>query len=170
MFTHSLVLAMMLQGGATPPTQPKSTAITGQIGACREIDSPEARLACYDKAAGALTDALAQKELVVLDRQQVRETRRSLFGFSLPRLALFGGGDGDDGRDDPEEIGTQIRSLRSLGYGKWVIGLPDGARWQTTDAVQSGIGVGQPITIKKAALGGYFIRFGIRSVRAVRVR
>lgn len=167
MFTHWLSVAMILQTGANP-ARPGSTAIVDQIGACRAISSAEARLACYDKAAAAFNEAIAQKDVVVLDRQQVRDTRRSLFGFSLPKLSLFGGG--DDGRDDAKEIQTKVANLQSLGYGKWLIGLPDGARWQTTDSVQSKISVGEAITIKMGALGGYFIRVDDRSVRALRIR
>lgn len=167
MITYWLLAATMLQSGANV-VQPRSATLVGQVGACRAIVSPEARLACYDKAAGAFTEAVAQKDVIVLDRQQVRATRRSLFGFSLPRLSLFGGD--DDGRDDPVEIETKVGSLRSLGYGKWLIGLPDGASWQTTDSVQSKISVGEAITIKKGSLGGYFIRVDNRSVRAGRVR
>lgn len=163
------VMAAMVQPAGSPSGgQASSAEVIAQVEACRAIGSDEGRLACYDKAARALTEAVARKDLVVLDRQQVRDTRRSLFGFSLPRLPLFGGGDGDDGRDDAAQIETKIASLRSLGYGKWMIGLPDGATWQTTDSVQSKIALGQAITIKKGTLGGYFIRIGGRSVRGMR--
>ena len=63
---------------------------------CRGIADKDQRLACYDAAAGALEEAEKKKDLVVVDRKEIRETKNSLFGFTLPKIGLFGDGDKDD--------------------------------------------------------------------------
>ncbi|HEY0628432.1 MAG TPA: hypothetical protein VGD23_03800, partial [Sphingomicrobium sp.] len=65
--------------------------------ACRNVTDSAERLACYDKAAATISDAVAKQDLVVFDREGVRKTKRGLFGFSIPNLGVF-----DD--DDQVEI------------------------------------------------------------------
>ncbi|WP_262422463.1 hypothetical protein [Brevundimonas denitrificans] len=57
---------------------------------CRAMTDPAARLSCYDTAVEALDAAERQGEVVVVDRAQVRESRRALFGFEMPSLPAFG--------------------------------------------------------------------------------
>ena len=122
-------------------------------------------------------DAAAQRdEVVVLDRGELKKTRKTLFGFSFPKLPFLGGGDDDqDDRSRPEEgfshIEAKIGSLRSAGYGKWQIGLEDGAQWMTTEAISGrSPKVGQMIEIRRAAMGGFMGKIdGGRAVRMKRV-
>jgi hypothetical protein len=155
-------------GAAEPAPAPQLLQALGQ---CRQMTDSAARLACYDQAAAALEQAVASKEVVVLDRDEVRKTRRSLFGFSLPQLPFFGGDEGDK-EEEASEITTSIRSARSLGYGKWQIVLEDGAVWQTTESSHNAQhpAAGLPIRIKKGPLGSYMINVaGQRGIRAKRV-
>lgn len=144
--------------------------IVSQVTACRGIAASSARLACFDKAAAALDDALAQKSIVILDRQAVRETRRSLFGFNLPRLPFFGGRDDPSG-EPPEtrEIQAVIASANPLPHDNWRIRLQDGATWQTTEAFRGyrDPAAGSAVTITRGPLGSYSMRVG--NQRAVRV-
>lgn len=144
-------------------------AIVSDIAACRAITVAAARLACFDKAAATLGDALAQKNIVVLDRQAVRETRKSLFGFNLPRLPFFGGRDGDEDPPEAREIEAVIASARPLQHDNWRIRLQDGATWQTTEAFRgfSNPAAGSSVTITRGSLGSYSMR--IDKQRAVRV-
>src|SRR5690349_9886190 len=66
---------------------------------CRAIIDAAQRLACFDRTVGEMAKAGEEKDLVVLDREAVRETRRGLFGFSLPKIKLFGGGRDEDDWD-----------------------------------------------------------------------
>jgi hypothetical protein len=135
--------------------------------ACRGIGDAAARLTCFDTAAARLADAVARKDVVVLDQQDIKETRRSLFGFSVPRLPLFRG----DSGEEQSEIEATISSASSLGMGKWRLRLPDGAIWLTTESIGFGRDpkAGQKVVIKKGALGNYFIRIdGQRGVRGKR--
>ena len=126
---------------------------------CRSIVESTARLACYDQQVAAIETATAKDEVVILDKEDVRKTRRSLFGFSLPKLPFLGGGDDDDKKTDGmdvDQIDDVIKNVRGLPYGIWVVTLSDGSQWQTADAMTFGTPKpGLKITIKRAALGAY---------------
>jgi hypothetical protein len=160
---------------ATPlaAAEPPRPAALDALTACRAVADDAARLACYDRAAGALAASVEKKEVVVIDQQEVRKTRRSLFGFSLPKLTLFN--DDDEARDGrPEksefaEIESKVTSLRKLRTGHYSFTIEDGAVWQTTEYGSILPKVGDTVTIKKGTLGGYFIIFqGSRAVRGIR--
>jgi hypothetical protein len=136
---------------------------------CRDLTGQSAELDCYRAATERLTREVEAKKVTILDRSDVRETRRSLFGFSLPKLKLFGG----DNDDDPEftEIEAKVVRIRDLEYGKLTFTLPDSAVWQTTEPVKKRPSVGSQVRIKQAAMGGYFISFdGGRAIRGMRVK
>ena len=67
---------------------------------CRAQQDAALRLACYDAQVAALDDAETKKELVVVDKAQMKQARKSLFGFSLPKISLFGGGENDQDQED----------------------------------------------------------------------
>lgn len=142
------------------------------IAACLDIGDAAQRLACSDAAARKLVDAVRRKDVVIVDREEVKSTRRSLFGFQLPRIGLFG----RDGPDKPEDEITQLEAkvtrVVDLGYGKYGLTVEGGARWNTTEAWSGGRPpeVGAMLTIKRAALGSYMVRTATsRGVRAIRV-
>jgi hypothetical protein len=128
---------------------------------CRALTDSAARLQCFDEAAAALDQAAQRRDIVVVDRGQVRESRRRLFGLALPRLPIFGGD--DDSRPDPEEItqleGTVARASQD-GYGHWVVRLQDNSLWVQVDDNRLALGPrpGQPVLIRRAALGSFVMR------------
>ena len=135
---------------------------------CRALQSPQDRLACYDREVAALQQAEESRQLVVMDQQQVRRTRRSLFGLMLPNLDLFG----DDNQDQEgvSEIQSTIRSAVQTPYGKWILTLEDGARWIQIDSRDFARDprAGHPIRIRRAAMGSYLAN--IDNQIAIRVR
>jgi hypothetical protein len=166
-----MILASVGLSGAAPAQQSASKAIVEAVTACRAEGDGQARLRCFDTAAAALQQATASGSLIVVDKNEVRRTRRSLFGFALPKLPFF---NGDDSADEaPEELEAKITSARSLGNDKWQVVLESGAVWQTS---QSSPYFGTPkpgrtVKLKKGALGSYFASMeGGRTVRAIRVR
>lgn len=164
----TLALAAPAALAQDPPRPPALQALT----ACRAIANDAERLACYDRTATALNDSVEKKEVVVLDKQEVRKTKRSLFGFSLPKLPFFGNDKEEDKAEEAEfqEISTTIKGLRRLKTGHWSFTIEDGAVWQTTEYGSTAPAVGEAVTIKKGALGSYFIRFGkARPVKGMRV-
>ena len=133
--------------------------------ACRAIAGESERLACYDRQVAALEKAADDKDIVIADRASVRETRRGLFGFSLPKINLF---DGED-EEEFQEINTTVANASQIAYGYWSIELEDGARWEQTDGkLVLSPKPGQKIKIKRGALGTYFAN--VNGQPGIRVR
>lgn len=165
LFSTALVIAA--PGLAAEAPRP---AALEALRVCQAITADADRLACYDRAAAALSSSVEKKEVIVLDQQEVKKTKRSLFGFTLPKIGLFS--DNDKDRETPEftQIETTIKGVRGLGYGKFSFTIDDGAVWQTTEAGPMMPKPGDTVLIKKAALGSYFIKFGKqRAVKGMRV-
>jgi hypothetical protein len=146
--------------------QERPQAVTRML-QCRTIQAIDERLACYDREVAAFEAAASSRELVVYDREQLRRTRRSLFGITLPDLSIFGGGDDEDG---VTQIESTIRGLRQDPYGKYTFTLEDGARWVQIDSreMRATPRLGQPIRIRRAMMGSYLANVG--SQTAIRVR
>ncbi len=139
---------------------------------CRAIAAPEARLACFDKAAAALEAAVEAKDVTIVDRQDVRKARRSLFGFTLPNLDLFGGGRPEDKNEAFTEINTTVASARPGNGGRVEIRLADedNAVWQVIDPMPFPPKAGAKIRIRQGTLGNYFLAVEGRSYRGMRLR
>lgn len=170
MVRASLVSIALLISAPARAEEPPRPAALEALRACQALTADADRLACYDRAAAALSTSVEKKEVIVLDQQDVKKTKRSLFGFTLPRIGLFG--DADKDRDTPEftQIETTVTGVRGLGYGKYSFTIEDGAVWQTTEAAPMTPKPGEKVLIKKAALGSYFIRFGRqRAVKGMRI-
>lgn len=152
---------------APPPQSPLVIALDQ----CRQILDPTQRLACFDKTAGSLIAAARSGQVSVVDRGELRQVRRSLFGFSMPKLPFFAGD--ESGKDVPDEIETTIKAVGSIGYGKYRIILTEGnALWETTETAISlrEPRKGEKITIKRGPMGSYFLRInGQRGVKGRRV-
>jgi len=131
---------------------------------CRTVADPQARLACYDKAVGAMAQAAEKKDLVIVDRATMRETRRGLFGITLPKIKLFGDGD----EDEVTEIETKIAGI-SRRDENYLFTLEDGAVWAQTDGRwMPAPKPGMPIRIRRASLGSYFAN--VNGATAIRVK
>lgn len=138
---------------------------------CRTVSDPTQRLACYDAQVAAIDTAESNRELVVVDKEQIKQTRKSLFGFGDIRLPFFGKkADATESEEDGVDfIESKIASLRSLSDGKWLFVLEDGARWSQTEPARSrSPKVGETIKIRKAALGSYLANVNGRP--AIRVK
>ena len=164
------LLATVVSGQAEPSRADPSTPNALQaLAACRGLADPAARLACFDKASDDLQQAVASKAVVVMDKAEVAQTKRSFFGLSLPKIRLFGGGEGDG----PKEITSSLKQVIPLGYGKWRGVLEDGAAWETTEpggSLAREPKTGTAVRIWRGAAGGYFMKAsGHGAVRARRV-
>jgi hypothetical protein len=169
-------LALVCAGAALAADAPKPRAAALQaLVECRKVADPAQRLTCYDAAAGGLEAAEAAGDVVIVDRAQVQEAQRAAFGFNFRMPAFLTGGGGDDA--EAEKRGVVLDTLETTAVearqvnGKWYIVLADGAIWRQTDneVINSPPKAGSKITIKRAALGSYFLSVGgQRSVRAKR--
>jgi hypothetical protein len=157
--------AMLVAGGAGVLAKPARDASPKQrpeafeaLVHCRSVADEKQRLACYDGAAAALEQAADRHDLVVIDRKQVRETKRTLFGLELPRLSIFGGGN-DDAADEVKEVEGVVQSAFQDGNGRWVVTLADGATWGQIDNQVIAVRpkAGQKVRIHRGAIGSYIM-------------
>lgn len=167
-----LALAGLLAGPAIAKDrrdEPTSAAVLGKVAACRTETDAAARLACYDREVAALDAAVKEKRVAVIDRAEIRRTKRTLFGISLPTVKLF------DSDDEPEvrQVVATIRSVSQGEGGRVVFTLEDGAVWAQTDdyPVFHSVKPGHKVTLKRASFGSYFADFEKAvTVRAKRLR
>lgn len=137
------------------PLGPSSEATIAQLKVCRSIAEAEARLACYDREVGSIITATEQGTLQVVDRKDVEETKRGLFGFTLPKIKLFGGED-----DELTELETTVVSVRREGREGWVFTTSEGSVWRILET-RMGWRPPRPglaVLLKRAAMGTVFIR------------
>jgi hypothetical protein len=174
-FVGQVALGSVLLGPLLLGAVPAAAQTTGNnadalsaLTACRGESDPARRLACFDSNAAALLKAREAGEVQVVNRGELREVRRNLFGFGLPKLPLFRGDRSQEEADDRLE--TKITSWRSIGYGKYRIVAEGGAVWETTEASEAidPPAAGQPLSIRKGSLGSYVLR--INNQRGVRGR
>jgi hypothetical protein len=138
---------------------------------CRGLPAEAERLACYDGAVAKLDAATRNREVVLVDREHIRNTKRKLFGLPLPDLNLFG-----DGKEDrTERVDTlegEVAEAHTDGDGNWVMRLKDGAVWMQTDGRPLAVAprAGTKVLVKRAAMGSFIMRVngqpGIRARRA----
>uniref|UniRef100_UPI003D060226 hypothetical protein n=1 Tax=Altererythrobacter sp. TaxID=1872480 RepID=UPI003D060226 len=131
------------------------------------IEDPTERLACFDSEVAPVHEAREKKDLLIADREQVKETRKGLVGFTLPKIGLFKG-DGDD--EEVKKISSSIARFGRTSGGRVTFSVEGGARWTQIDntPVLGTPEVGDPVTIEKASLGSYKAKIGTR--RAIRVK
>lgn len=151
------MLAAIQPAQAEDKDKPRAAALQ-KVFDCGAIGAGEERLACYDAQVAALKAAEQKKDVVVVDREQVREARRGLFGFTLPSLKIFGGGGEDKQEEELKEIETTLAGAGKRRDGAWSFTLADGARWFQIDSniVARGPRPGSKIRIRRGALGSYF--------------
>lgn len=163
----ALVLAALSPAAKASETQPLTAAVVD----CRAESDEAARLRCYDAAVAALAEAMNAGTVVLVDREEVRQTRRSMFGLSLPKLPFFRGDDSQE--EEVEEIRSTIRSASADRHRKLTVMLDTGAVWRTTEPSKSFSEPrpGQAVTIRKATMGSFWLTLeGERALRALRIR
>ena len=154
---------------AAPRARDAAAAVVAELTGCKAIADNTARLACFDAATAKLAAATAAGDVKIIDREDIRETRRSLFGFELPHVAFFKGD--DTAGDTPASIDTTIKAVGAAEYGKFTITMEDGAVWRTTEPLPRDPRVGMAVHIKRGALGNYFMQVAaMRFVTAQRIR
>jgi hypothetical protein len=154
---------------AAAQTTPPETDYMGDLKACRAIADDRERLACFDAKIGNILTANEAGDVRIVDREDVRRTKRQLFGFSVPALGILAG---DDDNDKDALFKTTIASARALPNDGWRFTTAEGAVWEINSPMRrlAPIKPGDPVEFKKAALGSYFIRIaGQVAVKGKRV-
>jgi hypothetical protein len=150
-------------GAQVPPTDYLDT-----LKSCQAVTEETARLACFDSAVASMVAATEAGDVQIVDREDVRQTKRRLFGFSLPKIGLFGGDD-----EEGELLETTITSVRYMGRRGVRFTTEEGATWEISSIPRrlSRIEVGDPVVFKKASLGSFFVRIdGQMGVKGSRVQ
>jgi len=159
---NSLLISAALAMIAASSTNAKGPVATGtpqsmqQLLNCRSIQDSAQRLACFDRETAAVDQAINKREMVLIDKQRVTQTKRALFGFSIPDFGgLFGGGD-----DEVKEISSSVVSASKMGYLGWTIKLADGSTWAQTDDAQLGLEPrkGDKVVVHRGSFGAFFLR------------
>jgi hypothetical protein len=172
----ALILAAAVAAAAAPHPEaqnPGRSQVVTAVENCRQIADNAARLACYDQSVSALAAANARGDVQVVDRGQMREARRSLFGFGNLRLPFFSGSKDRDVQQEPKELVSKLASFHDIGNGFFRFSIADPqSSWESTES--SSVfdpKVGDKVTITHGALGSYFVEIGgQRAVHAHRVR
>ncbi|MCZ8087204.1 MAG: hypothetical protein ACK5WW_09650 [Brevundimonas sp.] len=164
----SLFAVAVLQGA--PQEAAARSELLQRLVACSAEVVDSARLVCLDAAAAALDAAERSGEVTVVDREQVRAARRSLFGIEGGDLNIFRGRGGDEAKD-----ATLETRLDSAGQGRdgWRFTLQDGSVWRQIDDEPLRVTprAGQPVTIRRGTIGSYLLSVdGARSLRVRRER
>lgn len=137
---------------------------------CRAIADAGQRLACFDKASADLVAAVERRDVRLVTRDEVNQTRRGLFGLSLPRTGLFGG---EEGEPELQELESRITAVRATGPDSYVFTIAEGSEWQITN-VPSRLRepeIGDPVVLRRAALSSVFVRIdGQIGVKGRRLR
>jgi hypothetical protein len=169
-FMAALALTISLGGNAAAGgvQEPDRAVSLSEVALCRSIAADAARLACFDRAVAALDAAERAGDVVVLDRAQVRETNRQLFGFEIANP--FAGRPNVAPEAALDAVETTLTSAGSSGEGKWIFRLANGSEWRQIDsgAVQFRNREGEAVRVRRASLGSYLMTIG--NSRAVRVR
>src|SRR5215210_2216862 len=136
-----------------PPTgtPPQMQRLLG----CRALADAAQRLACFDRETANIDQAMARRDLVVIDRERATAAKRSLFGFSIPSFGGLFGGD----ENEVKEIQSTITAVGNNADGGWTLRLADGSTWTQTDDAPLGIrpARGQKVIVRRALLGAFRI-------------
>ena len=164
-------LAVAAPALAKDKEKPAPSPLVTAIDRCRQVTDAMQRLACYDTAANALVSAANTGAVAVVDQNEIRKARHSLFGFTLPKIPFFSG---DSTADEVQrQLDSTITSVTALNNGYFRVVIADNnAVWETTDSSVSFYPPkrGQKITIIRGPLGSYFLRIdGQVGVRGRRV-
>jgi hypothetical protein len=170
----ALAVGTILTATAVAPLQARTIPNTGtpqsvqQLMGCRSIADSSQRLACYDRQSDALSQAIAKKDVVLIDKARATAAKRSLFGFSIPNFGgLFGGSD-----TDVKEIASTITKVSKDPYGAWIVSLADGSTWYQQDDAPLGLPPekGNKVVVHMGSFGAFFLRVsGQPGIRVKRI-
>lgn len=159
-----LILGLFASAAFANSTTPKELPPAYQnVAACRLIADSTERLACYDKAVATLDAAITSNDVYLVDKTQVRESRKTLFGLPLPKLGIFGGASETEAADanEVEELESTIKAVGGNVEG-WIISIAEGSTWRQMDGATLGLApkVGMNVKIKRGALGSFRMNIG----------
>jgi hypothetical protein len=164
-------LALLLGASSAGLAQAEGVAgrddVLASIRNCRMLPDDTARLACYDAAATRFVAAVDSGAVQVVSKDEIERTRRGLFGFSLPRLGLFGSDE-----EQEQELASTVEAVVRQGRDGYRFRIAEGSVWEIPDAPRRlrPPRPGDEVVLKRASLGSFFIRIaGQTGVKGRRV-
>ena len=156
---QSLVLIVTAMAAAVQAGDPER-AVTKDLVACRAIAAADARLACFDRAASVITDAVASNRIRIVDPEKQKKQQSARFGLVQSHR--------DESRFTHMEGRLASSTMRS--DGRLVLVLADGSSWRQVDdyPLRRTPHAGDPVVIDLTSLGSYRLRVGREA--AIRVR
>jgi hypothetical protein len=163
-----LVTALCASSAHAADKEINRPKVYSDIVACRALADTAARLQCFDAAAKAFEDAAENRQIVMLDQGEVRKTKRSLFGFSLPKIPFFG--ESDEEQDEEfKQVEGELAGVQAMGGGRYQFTVKDAGTWQTTEASWLILKNGLKFKIKRGAVGSYMLVINNSGIRVKRV-
>ena len=156
LITGALATVAAGTGYAKGPAASGTPASMQKLLDCRSIQDSAQRLACYDREAATVDQAINKRDLVLIDKARATQAKRSLFGFSIPNFGgLFGGAD-----DEVKEITSTVVSASKFGYMGWQVKLADGSTWAQTDDAELGLPPekGDKVIVRRGILGSFSLQ------------
>lgn len=162
---YLLLAVLAAPAGAQERAASAPPDVFTRVTACRQVANEAQRLACFDREVAALAQAQASREVVVVDRAQVQQTQRSLFGLALPDMGRLLG----EGR--AEAVEGAITHIRFDQTGRLTFQLDSGAVWTQTEGRRVRARPGMRVRIRRGALGSFLANVdGQSAVRVIRQR
>jgi hypothetical protein len=161
----------LLALAAPAPASAQDADYLAELKACRSIEDEDDRLECYDTKVGAMVSASDAGDVRIVDREDVRRTRRQLFGFTVPDLDILEGDEQD--KEAREMLETTVTSARQLTNMSWRFTTAENAVWEINNAPARfrPINAGDTVIFKEASLGYYFVRInGQMGVKGKRIQ
>jgi len=136
---------------------PGASAVVDQIKSCKVITDGDARLACYDGAVEAFSQAEANGQVTVMDSAKLAAVKQQTFGFNFPTLNIFGRGLKSP---DIDKVSLTVSSAQGLADDRWLLATSDGAAWRLTERMEFGDAphTGSALDIRRGALGSFFCK------------
>ena len=140
------ILLPLLAGWVAP-----AAAGTEAVLACLDIQAPDARLACYDRAAAEL-----RKQPPALPPQAVRApeipaaTAQAQFGAERTEAARKA-----REAEQIDSIKAAIKASRELQPGRYIVVLDNGQVWYVKEGKPVRMKAGDPVTVERGVLGSY---------------
>jgi hypothetical protein len=155
----ALMLAVPAAANAARAPDPGRAVVVQAISDCRKQTDDAGRLACYDKAVDAFEQAQNKGDVVVVDREQVRQVNRQTFGFNLSSINLFARGT----KEEPvNNLSVELASAQQEADGKWLLTTNEDAVWRQIDTtlLNNAPRRGDKMVIRRALLSSFFCKVG----------
>lgn len=148
----------------------REPALLMQLRQCQGLQNDTERLDCFDRGMASLNEAQQAGDLAIIDRSQIQQTKRQLFGFESPDISRLFGDNQRAAADEINQIETTLISAHQDHNGRWLLVLADGSSWRQTDNSRKQVRniEGSPVAIHRASLGSYLMNVG--RTRGLRVQ